>query len=330
MSQETTPASFPLKYDETAPQAGQRPGLRMRAAEVQPGGRHLPGRRWHLRRAEAAPRSPMRGLMTVVALSGTCLDRARQPEPLKRASRLKYDETAPQAGTTASQGADANGWYNHPLTVSFNGNDTQPRGSNPATRPKSYSGPDVAERLDRQLLPRRRGQRGSALGRRRVRRNGAASNHDPGAGRERLQAAGTTLRSRSPREHGRDAPASPRASDRRATPVRTAPRRISRRLLRPGRQRSQRLVRAQVRRNGASGECRTGKSRPTRTAGTASAGLVRRDGRDFGRRLLRRGGKNTRRRTPRHCHGDAPPVSPAVFRARQRASGSSTTEPRHR
>ena len=57
---------------------------------------------------------------TGTSVSGTCRDRAGNTAPA--ALPFKYDETAPQARPVA-RAPDANGWYNHAVTVSFQGAD---------------------------------------------------------------------------------------------------------------------------------------------------------------------------------------------------------------
>jgi hypothetical protein len=56
--------------------------------------------------------------------------------------KLKLDRTAPSANAAAERGPDANGWYNHPLTVAFTGTDaTSGIASCSST---TYAGPDNA------------------------------------------------------------------------------------------------------------------------------------------------------------------------------------------
>ena len=54
-------------------------------------------------------------------VSGSCTDLAGNIATASLA--LKYDSTPPTVKATASRAADANGWYNHPLTVGFSGTD---------------------------------------------------------------------------------------------------------------------------------------------------------------------------------------------------------------
>jgi hypothetical protein len=59
--------------------------------------------------------------------------------------RIKLDKTAPAVGTVLERQADANGWYNRPLTVGFTGTDaTSGMGTCTSVR---YAGPDSAAAL---------------------------------------------------------------------------------------------------------------------------------------------------------------------------------------
>ena len=74
------------------------------------------------------------------SVNGTCSDRAGNQSGTS-AFGLKYDGTAPVANAAAGRPADANGWYNHSLTVSFTGSDAT-SGLQSCPAPKSYGGPD--------------------------------------------------------------------------------------------------------------------------------------------------------------------------------------------
>jgi hypothetical protein len=75
------------------------------------------------------------------SVSGTCRDTAGNVSaPFSFA--LKYDATAPSVSAGASRGPDANGWYNHPVSVSFSGTDAM-SGIDSCTS-ASYSGPDTS------------------------------------------------------------------------------------------------------------------------------------------------------------------------------------------
>jgi hypothetical protein len=76
---------------------------------------------------------------TGVSLTGTCRDRAGNSS--SKTFGIKYDATRPAVGSgQAARGADANGWYNHPVGVTFNGTD-QTSGVNTCTS-TTFSGPD--------------------------------------------------------------------------------------------------------------------------------------------------------------------------------------------
>lgn len=75
------------------------------------------------------------------SISGTCRDVAGNVSaPFSYA--LKYDGTAPSVSASAGRDADANGWYNHPVSVSFAGSDAT-SGIDSCTS-GSYGGPDAS------------------------------------------------------------------------------------------------------------------------------------------------------------------------------------------
>jgi large repetitive protein len=140
----TTPASLPVKYDQTAPQATASPG---RAPD---------GNGWY-NHALAVGFTGTDGTSGVasctqlnyagpddpsVALTGTCRDAAGNVSTTSTFT-LKYDETAPQATATPSRPTDVNGWYNRAVVVSFTGTDTT-SGLDVCDPAKTYSGPDSA------------------------------------------------------------------------------------------------------------------------------------------------------------------------------------------
>src|SRR5581483_1694610 len=73
--------------------------------------------------------------------TGTCRDTAGNVSAPFGFS-LKYDATAPSVSATAARDPDANGWYNHPVSVGFSGTDAT-SGVDACTS-GSYSGPDTA------------------------------------------------------------------------------------------------------------------------------------------------------------------------------------------
>ena len=73
-------------------------------------------------------------------VSGDCTDRAGNAGAGSIA--LRYDATGPIVAATPARAPDANGWYNHPLTVSFSGIDAT--SGIEACAQATYSGPDSA------------------------------------------------------------------------------------------------------------------------------------------------------------------------------------------
>ena len=139
----TAPATLPLKYDATAPQASPaaRPadanGWHNHAVTVTfQGTDGTSGVATCTQTTYSGPDDPS------VALSGSCVDQAGN----QSASALfttKYDETPPQATATLSRPADVNGWHNKPLTVRYAGSDAT-SGLASCDPEESYAGPDSA------------------------------------------------------------------------------------------------------------------------------------------------------------------------------------------
>jgi hypothetical protein len=77
------------------------------------------------------------------SVTGSCRDRAGNTT--LRAFGFSYDATGPVVTATPSRSPDANGWYNHALTVTFVGTDAT-SGVDSCVPPQSYSGPDGAGR----------------------------------------------------------------------------------------------------------------------------------------------------------------------------------------
>jgi hypothetical protein len=137
------PATFPLKYDETPPQASAAArspdanGWHNHALPITfQGADGTSGVDTCTQTTYAGPDDPS------VVLAGTCRDRAGNASA-SAPFTFKYDETPPQASATASRVPDANGWYNHPLTVTFAGTDAT-SGLDSCDPAKAYSGPDGA------------------------------------------------------------------------------------------------------------------------------------------------------------------------------------------
>ena len=75
--------------------------------------------------------------------SGSCTDRAgNTSNPVTLT--FKYDATSPQAVASTSRGPDANGWYNHSLTISFSQAPGDLSGAGSCTAASAYGGPDSA------------------------------------------------------------------------------------------------------------------------------------------------------------------------------------------
>src|SRR5919108_489735 len=74
------------------------------------------------------------------SVSGACPHRAGNVAT--PSVSLRYDATAPQATATPGRAADANGWYNHSLAVSFSGTDAT-SGIDSCDAAKTYAGPDT-------------------------------------------------------------------------------------------------------------------------------------------------------------------------------------------
>ncbi len=91
------------------------------------------------RRADAKPR---RSLRTRRARRSHARRRATAARR-RSASRSRSTRHHPSANVTPSRSADANGWYNHTLTVTFAGSDAM-SGLDSCTPSASYSGPDSA------------------------------------------------------------------------------------------------------------------------------------------------------------------------------------------
>jgi hypothetical protein len=139
----SSPFPYGLKYDETAPAvAGATPERSPNAA----GWFNRPVR-FDLAGTDATsgiadcPAVTYGGADSATAsFTGTCRDQAGNSA--SRAFGLKYDSTAPTVtDARAARGADVNGWYNHPVAVTFSGAD-QLSGVDSCTAP-TYGGPDA-------------------------------------------------------------------------------------------------------------------------------------------------------------------------------------------
>ncbi len=140
----TAVASLPFKYDSTAPvastSASRAPNangwynapltVSFTASDPLSGLESCP-----------TPRSYAGPDSSTAVVTGTCLDNAGNGAVASLP--LKYDGTAPLATGVPSRPADANGWYNHPLTVGFQGSDPI-SGVESCTAPTDYTGPDTS------------------------------------------------------------------------------------------------------------------------------------------------------------------------------------------
>ncbi len=75
-----------------------------------------------------------------VAVTGSCTDGAGNVG--STTLTIKYDSTPPTVTPAADRPPDSEGWYNHPVTVAFTGQDTG-SGVAECTPPVTYKGPDA-------------------------------------------------------------------------------------------------------------------------------------------------------------------------------------------
>ncbi|HET9242484.1 MAG TPA: hypothetical protein VFN99_03510 [Gaiella sp.] len=75
-----------------------------------------------------------------VTISGTCTDGAGNSAG--SSFTIKYDATPPEVTAAPERAADAAGWYNHPVKVTFTGKDGG-SGIAQCTDPVTYAGPDA-------------------------------------------------------------------------------------------------------------------------------------------------------------------------------------------
>src|SRR5436190_12082122 len=76
------------------------------------------------------------------SVAGTCVDVAGNVSG-STTFGLQYDAAGPSVTATPARGADANGWYNHALSVSYSGTDATSGGVS-CVSARTYSGPDDA------------------------------------------------------------------------------------------------------------------------------------------------------------------------------------------
>jgi hypothetical protein len=77
---------------------------------------------------------------TSVTRSGSCTDNAGNSSGTVSFG-FKYDATAPGVGVASDRGPDVNGWYNHPLTITWSGSDAT--SGTASCSSLVYSGPDT-------------------------------------------------------------------------------------------------------------------------------------------------------------------------------------------
>jgi hypothetical protein len=138
----SAPSSFPLKYDATPPSVS---AAAAHAADSNGWYNHPVGVSFSGTDATSGIGScsaatsfsgPDNGAASV---SGSCVDQASNSATAALA--IKYDATPPKATATPARAPDANGWYNHPVAVTFSGSDGL-SGIASCTTATTYSGPD--------------------------------------------------------------------------------------------------------------------------------------------------------------------------------------------
>jgi large repetitive protein len=126
----TTSSSTAFKYDATAPTATASPSSAANAAgwHNAPFSVGFAGSDATSGPVTCSPSASYPGPDTASAsLSGSCTDQAGNVSASASYS-FAYDATAPSVTALASRPADKNGWYNHPVSVSFSGADTLSNG----------------------------------------------------------------------------------------------------------------------------------------------------------------------------------------------------------
>lgn len=137
----SAPASVPFKYDSTPPNVSAQPapgpganGWFNRAVTINFGGTDFSGIASCTSATYSGPDT------SGTTINGSCTDNAGNTA--NASYGLKFDATPPTVTSAGlSRGADANGWYNHALSIAFGGSDGGPSGIASCTS-ASYSGPD--------------------------------------------------------------------------------------------------------------------------------------------------------------------------------------------
>ena len=78
------------------------------------------------------------------SVSGTCRDNAGNVSSTASFG-IRYDTTAPTVTAKLARPPDENGWYSHPVNVTFSGTDGRGSGISSCTAPVAYAGPDSAK-----------------------------------------------------------------------------------------------------------------------------------------------------------------------------------------
>jgi hypothetical protein len=136
----SAPAALGLKYDGTAPAVNASPG---RAPDANGWYNHPVAVAFAGTDATSGIDSCSSATYSgpddgSAAASGSCRDAAGNSATTSFG--LKYDSTAPKVSAAPGRGADANGWYNHPVGVAFTGTDAA--SGIDSCSSATYSGPD--------------------------------------------------------------------------------------------------------------------------------------------------------------------------------------------
>ena len=125
----SAPLSLSLKYDSTPPSASAIAAARAPDSNGwynHPVGSTVSGADTTSGIASCTTSSFSGPDSASASVSGTCTDNAGNESSTLSLS-LKYDSTPPTVSANSSRGPDTNGWYNHPLSVSFDGSDALSR-----------------------------------------------------------------------------------------------------------------------------------------------------------------------------------------------------------
>jgi hypothetical protein len=134
--------SFALKYDATPPSVSASPSRAPNANGWynQPFSVDFSGTDATSGVASCSGTASYAGPDASGQLTGSCTDQAGNTG--STSFPFHYDATPPSVTATPSRKPDANGWYNHPFSVSYSGSDGG-SGIDSCTAAQSYSGPGV-------------------------------------------------------------------------------------------------------------------------------------------------------------------------------------------